>query len=1135
RRIDPVVGTVTFRGERSSLSRKQLEVLALLAGAEGRAVSRDDFIGQVWDGDHGVGDRGLTNIVYELRRDLRDTNSDEPLIRTLPRRGYQLNAEAHTVPGDGSPSFVGGWQVPGRPEWQLDELLSRTDVVETWSARRPGTLERRVFRFCRSEEHLRRLRREVTAHDVDHEGLVGWQLDEPPYFLEMESAALGGDPPEQGHGAEALWPEPGESARAPTPPVGVGQSIGPYRLLDVLGEGGMGTVYLAEQRRPVERRVALKLIKAGMDGAQVLARFEAERQALALMDHDNVAAVHDAGSSDSGHPFFVMEYVPGLDITSHCDRARLGLRARIELFAQVCDGVQHAHQKGVIHRDLKPSNLLVKKPAGQHATVKIIDFGVAKSLQRKLGLHTVHTRLGTFVGTPRYSSPEQICDHLADADTRSDVYSLGIVLYELVAGVTPRGAEELAGKSSAELAKILGEEPPTPRSRFTDLDPQRKEEIASNRSRSVEELEQRLDADVSWIILKCLEPEPDDRYPSVLEVKKDLLRWLADQPIEARPTTGLYRLGKWVRRHRTAVAAAALTSLALVATTGVAVVGFVRAEQEAGKAREAALEAEKAAEFQVRQLRSIDPSSMAAGLRESLRQAVGEQRGGSTATGEDQRQLDQLLQGVDFTDLLLEQLDGYFFEPALREIESGYEDFPLLQTRLWHATAETLATWGQFERALEIQEMALAQRRSLLGDGDPLSLASLHHRGALRRELGQLEEAKADIQTAAAGLERRLGVEDPSTLSVLSDLGLLMIDRGELEAAEPLLRDVLRGRKRVLGTQHLDTLKSLHNLGALFLARGDLGEAEAFYREALAGRRELFGEDHIDTLRAIDALAIVLHYQGKVDEAEAYHRRSLAGFRRLRGHAHVVTLNSAQNLASVLVKTGKTDEAEQLHRESLGAKRRLLGDDHPSTLTSIANFGSLLDRRGQASESEAHLREALLGRRRVLGPEHPQTLVSINNLATLLRKRGQLDEAEALAREVLEAFQRTFGAEHRNTLRCQRSLGQVLREQGRFDEAEFLLGKALEAQRRTLGDDHPDTLLTMGATGDLFQKWGKPGDAEPYYREVLAGYRQVHGEDHPKTVRNRESLANVLRRQGRLEEAARLGGGAGGRGATGQS
>lgn len=370
----------------------------------------------------------------------------------------------------------------------------------------------------------------------------------------------------------------------------VGGQVGPYRILDVLGTGGMGTVYLAEQGDPVERKVALKLIKSGMVSEQVLARFSGERRALALMAHVNVAMVYEAGHTDSGRSYFAMEYVPGREIVAHCDDHGLGVRDRIRLFLQVCSGVQHAHQKGLIHRDLKPSNILVRKSMGEPATVKIIDFGIAKSLQRKLGPQAGYTRQGTFVGTPVYSSPEQILGRSSETDTRSDIYSLGVVLYELLVGTPPHGREDFEDKTQLEVADMLcaGRTPP-PIDRFATLGDEAAK-VAKRRSSSVAQMQQQLRGDVSWILGKCLESRPGDRYASVSELRQDLQRWLEGQPLEARPATSFYRIGKWIHRHRVAVMAAILGAILWLATTAAAVVGFMRAEkasEEAEKLRTA--------------------------------------------------------------------------------------------------------------------------------------------------------------------------------------------------------------------------------------------------------------------------------------------------------------------------------------------------------------------------------------------------------------------------------------------------------------------------------------------------------------------------------------------------------------------
>ncbi|MCB1600223.1 MAG: protein kinase, partial [Xanthomonadales bacterium] len=882
--IDPLAGTVSWKGESQYLRRKQLEVLAWLASAGTELVPRAAFIDGIWAGNGLVGEAALTDTISSLRRVLQDFDIHQPLIRTVPRRGYQLSTEAHFNDVPVPSGLAAGRAVTGRPDWLLVRLLAQTAVSETWLARQQGGQTDHVFRFCRDEAYLRLLQREITllrylretlANRQDMAAIIDWQLDEPPYFLQLDYATLGslaewsaaqgglkqiplprrlswmaqasvalsavhaagivhrqlsaaailldgsvddprvklgefglgelsdrsrlellkitaagltlsGDEPAgpqcylaperlAGSAADAAsdiyalgvllfqvtvgdlerplprdWqariqslplrdliarciqqeaaarPTAAEIARvlreiqpasgpitqvidtpgstAMADAAAPARAIGPYRILEPLGDGGMGTVYLAEQRSPVQRTVALKVIKAGMDSVQVLARFEAERQALALMNHVNVASVFDADTTDLGQPYFAMEYVPGLDITAHCDQQELDFRQRIELFLQVCDGVTHAHQKGLIHRDLKPGNILVKKPQGQASTVKIIDFGVAKSLHGKLGAHTAHTRIGSFVGTPVYSSPEQILGHQADVDTRADIYSLGVVLYELLVGVTPYSDQELSDKSQAELVKFLTQsDPPDPASRFRSLGPEDEAEIAKQRSTTVERLIETLGADLSWIVAKCLERDPEDRYGSALELKRDLQRWLDDKPIEARPTTRWYRWRKLIKRNRATVAIAATITLILLGTTTAAIIGYQHTESALEKAEQAGREAQLAADFQTNQMRAIDPQTIGLGVRRGLINVIESRltERGELAARTGMEQLEGLLDGVDFTSLITAQLEQQYFKPSLQVIASQYTEYPALQAALWQSSADTLFELGLYEPALE--------------------------------------------------------------------------------------------------------------------------------------------------------------------------------------------------------------------------------------------------------------------------------------------------------------------------------------------------------------------------------------------------------------------------------------------------
>jgi serine/threonine protein kinase len=363
---------------------------------------------------------------------------------------------------------------------------------------------------------------------------------------------------------------------------GPGTKIGRYELLSLIGEGGMGLVYLAEQKEPVKRRVALKIIKPGMDSAQVIARFEAERQALALLDHPNIAHVFDAGTTETGRPFFVMEYVKGMSITRYCDQRKLDVEQRLRLFREVCEGVHHAHQKGIIHRDLKPSNILVSLH-GDRAVPKIIDFGIAKAAAGTLTEKTMFTFQGQLLGTPEYMSPEQVDLATQDIDTRSDIYSLGVVLYELLAGVLPFERESLEKIGFSELQRTLRElEPASPSVRLSNLGEKAKA-IADSRMTQVVPLARRLHRELEWIPLKAMRKDRCRRYKSASDMADDIQSYLNGNPLLAGPETAMYRMQKFVHKHAGSVAMAALVSVAVILGLVVSIIFGCRAGPAAGR------------------------------------------------------------------------------------------------------------------------------------------------------------------------------------------------------------------------------------------------------------------------------------------------------------------------------------------------------------------------------------------------------------------------------------------------------------------------------------------------------------------------------------------------------------------------
>ena len=1170
--IDPLAGTVSWKGESQYLRRKQLEVLAWLASAGTELVPRAAFIDGIWAGNGLVGEAALTDTISSLRRVLQDVDIHQPLIRTVPRRGYQLSTEAHFNDVPVPSGLAAGRAVTGRPDWLLVRLLAQTAVSETWLARQQGGQTDHVFRFCRDEAYLRLLQREITllrylretlANRQDMAAIIDWQLDEPPYFLQLDYATLGslaewsaaqgglkqiplprrlswmaqasvalsavhaagivhrqlsaaailldgsvddprvklgefglgelsdrsrlellkitaagltlsGDEPAgpqcylaperlAGSAADAAsdiyalgvllfqvtvgdlerplprdWqariqslplrdliarciqqeaaarPTAAEIARvlreiqpasgpitqvidtpgstAMADAAAPARAIGPYRILEPLGDGGMGTVYLAEQRSPVQRTVALKVIKAGMDSVQVLARFEAERQALALMNHVNVASVFDADTTDLGQPYFAMEYVPGLDITAHCDQQELDFRQRIELFLQVCDGVTHAHQKGLIHRDLKPGNILVKKPQGQASTVKIIDFGVAKSLHGKLGAHTAHTRIGSFVGTPVYSSPEQILGHQADVDTRADIYSLGVVLYELLVGVTPYSDQELSDKSQAELVKFLTQsDPPDPASRFRSLGPEDEAEIAKQRSTTVERLIETLGADLSWIVAKCLERDPEDRYGSALELKRDLQRWLDDKPIEARPTTRWYRWRKLIKRNRATVAIAATITLILLGTTTAAIIGYQHTESALEKAEQAGREAQLAADFQTNQMRAIDPQTIGLGVRRGLINVIESRltERGELAARTGMEQLEGLLDGVDFTSLITAQLEQQYFKPSLQVIASQYTEYPALQAALWQSSADTLFELGLYEPALEPQELAIAQRRKLFGDHAQATLESLASKARLLASMDRTAEAAALLDQTLENMRRYTGLDYPAALDALATRSDILNMEGQYPAAGRGLKEVAERSHQLYGAMHP---RALH---ADVVVAGTMSSSEAVpqLRKALDGLIQAVGPAHRYTVEATEELSWALYGQRRLDEATALARQALQQRQEALGDGHPRVIQSQSRLAGLLGENLQFDEAVSLFRNAIAGAEELFGRHGQKVAIMRGNYGYTLWRQGQLVEAERETRFAADTLKQLYGPDTPGESTYGSNLAAILLSMGRYPEA----------------------------------------------------------------------------------------------------------------------------------------------
>jgi eukaryotic-like serine/threonine-protein kinase len=808
-------------------------------------------------------------------------------------------------------------------------------------------------------------------------------------------------------------------------------SVGPYRLLQQIGEGGMGEVWLAEQTQPVRREVALKVIKPGMDSAQVIARFEAERQALAMMDHPNIAKVFDGGTTAGGRPYFVMEYVRGEPINRYCDRVKMPLRERLELFAELCEGVQHAHQKGVIHRDLKPSNVLVSV-AGDRPIPRIIDFGIAKATGPRLTDTPLHTEIGAFIGTPEYMSPEQAEASSLDVDTRTDIYSLGIILYELLTGFLPFDSRSLRSGSAEDMRRTIREhEPPRPSTRVRQLG-DTSSEVSARRATHPRELASTLRGDLDWITLKALEKNPAQRYDTASAFAQDIHRFLRNEPVLAGPPSAAYRTRKFVARHRFGVTVGATFLVLIVVFGAVMAVQARRVADERDRARAAQAKSDEVAAFLVDMFRASDPTE---------------------APSEDMTARELLDKGVQRVDTLGGQ--------------------PEVQAELLRVMARAYKSLGNFKQAHALMERGLGVLQAAVGTATPEVGTLTADLGDVLYEEGRLAEAEEAFRRALAIHEQTVGHATAATATDLHLLGKVLVDRGARDEAERHFNESLAIKRQVLDPRDPEIAEGLSGLAYAASRGGDYGAMERYYREALQVIRDAFGERHPRVALALNNLASALDNQGRYDEAARIHREALEMRRALFGEQHPAVATSLNNLATVLQKQEKYAEAEPLVRQVVELRRKLLGPEHQSTALALNNLGVLLYRTGTLAESEQILREAYAVATRRLAPDHALPLSMHASLAAVIAAQGRDAEAEALFRSTHADRVRTLGPEHPDTATGLTIYGRFLSARKRYVEAETMLKQSLDLRTRLLGPKHPETLRTSRDLLAVYQATGQ--------------------------------------------------------------
>lgn len=884
-------------------------------------------------------------------------------------------------------------------------------------------------------------------------------------------------------------------------------SLPGYRILHEIHRGGQGVVYQAMQDS-THRKVAIKVLKGGpLADHSDLARFEREVEVLGRLRHPHIVAIHDRGSA-AGHNYLVMDYIPGRPLDAYVAGEALPAREILNLCLQVCEAVNAAHLRGIIHRDLKPSNIRVDDEGKPH----VLDFGLAKLTQEGKSGAVAMTITGQFVGSLPWASPEQAAGRSEHLDIRSDVYSLGVILYQLL---TKRFPYPVAGRMDDVVRHILD----TPAARPS----------AWNSA---------LDSDVDVLVLKCLAKDPERRYQSAGELARDIRRYLDGEAIEARPATSLYQFRQFARRNRALVGSVLAILVILTGATVVSVAFAVREadarqrerhalEREVQQRERADREAEQAqeiADFQAKMLGDIDPQIMGIQLRADLLSKAKSSWWSSAKSDGDAdlraAELERLIAGIDMTGLALTSLNENIFQKAYQTIDEQFASDPLIKAKLMQTLAITLRELGLLEEAFVPQTTALTIRQRELGDEHPDTLISLDELGSLQMDKGEFNKAEDCYRKVLDSRRRILGEDQPETLSSINNLAVVLRKSGKLQEAEVLYLDVLARRRELLGEEHPDTLNSLSNLGKLRQTQGRLSEAEACFREAVDKYRNVRGPEDLMYIESLSSLGDLLVVADKLAEAESVYLEVLEKRSRILGGEHPKTLAAMSKMSTLLQAQGKIKEAEESFRVALDKMRRVLGENHPDTLSTLSNLGHLLWAEERLSEAEECFRDVLDRRR--FDEDHPSTLISLNNMGSLLRAQGKFVEGEAYHRKALEKQRIVLGNDHPHTLVSVNNVAVVLYEQAKFTEAEPYCREAMEKRRAILGEDHLATINSIGNMGTLLKAQGRWAEAEPFQREVFERFLQKFGPDHPRTVGALLNVSTNLRNQGKAEEAVTL-------------
>ena len=790
------------------------------------------------------------------------------------------------------------------------------------------------------------------------------------------------------------------AATASPPTIEPSSQIGHYKLLQQIGEGGMGTVWMAEQEQPVRRRVALKLVKSQLASKEIIARFEAERQALAMMDHPNIARVLDAGTTETGNPYFVMELIKGTQLNEYCDKHELSIRSRLQIMVDICSAIQHAHQKGILHRDLKPSNVLVSEVNGKPVP-KVIDFGLAKALEHttKLTDKTMFTQFGQVVGTLQYMSPEQAVMDSIDIDTRTDIYSLGVLMYEMLAGSTPLDNDTLNKNALLKILELIREkDPPRPSTRLSSI-ANTSVEISRQRKIAPSKLQQILKGELDWIVMKAIEKDRNRRYGSAAGFAEDIQRFLNSEAVEARPPSANYRFRKFVQKNRGLVAA--LATIAAFLVTAVCVSSWFAIEANLARNREAAHRV--IAENKTREV-----------ARE--RDRANEQE---RSAKEEARRADE-----EATKAKAQSENALVAQKIARE-EASRAEYEVKTTK-------------------NMLNIFTASFDSV--DPNTGATFEMSAKDVLLNVLNQLENSDLD---------------DAAKSSMLWSLGASFAGIGEVDYAILAKEKTFSLEKKNLGPEHPNTLRAMTNLAVSYEEAGRFKESLELLEKSLSLYNKIFGPDHVDTLRAMTSLAHGYGTAGRQEEALELREKTLSLATQSLGPEHSVTLAARNNLAKSYAATGRQKEALELQEKTLLLQKRIFGLEHPNTLRSMTNLAAGYSSVGRQKEALELQEKTLPLKMKILGPEHPDTLRARVNLATSYEDFGRQEDALELRKKTLLLINKVLGPEHPHTLIAMRNLASSYDAVGQQQKALKLVEKTLSFSKTTLGPEHPQTLQVM--------------------------------------------------------------------------